>query len=66
MPCVWLLFHALMLRWHFDLAQDYMRNGAYNQAISRVSLLVLSIFMQGSFHALCIVVILCPHAQVAL
>jgi len=48
------------------MVQDHMRNDAYDQTISRVSLLVLSIFMQGSFHALCIVVILCPHAQVAL
>jgi len=43
-----------------------MRNDAYDQAISRVSLLMFSILMQGSFHAFCMAVIPCPHAQVAL
>ncbi len=55
-----------MLRWHFDMIQDHMRNDAYDQAISRVSLLVLSVLIQVVIHAFCIVVVLCPHAQMAL
>jgi len=43
--------HAFIPRWHFDMVQDHMRNDAYNQAISRVSLLVLSVLMQGVIHA---------------
>ena len=57
MPFVWLLFHALMLRWHFDMVQDHMRNDAYDQAISRVSLLISLILTRG---------LACLHSQVAL
>jgi len=44
------------------MVQDHMRNDAYDQTISRVSLIVLSIFVQGVFHALCMAVVPCPHA----
>ena len=55
--------HAFIPRWHFDMVQDHMRNAAYDQAISRVSLLVLSTLMQGVFHAFCMAVVPRPHAQ---
>ena len=55
--------HAFIPRWHFDMVQDHMRNAAYDQAISRVSLLVLSTLMQGVFHAFCMGVVPRPHAQ---